>query len=144
MHYLGISLRWETFNFNGFRQETYTLVFRIEAHGFYKLSCYWNSWIWNAFVAFLKSGCLGGKNQVCIVTSVSSKNQRDLGVKWSAWVFGSWRMQRWPRHPARTVAAAEPLPQHNCFSSLVFRPSPVHRPAVFDQRFLYRSRSVCL
>lgn len=107
---------------------------------------------------FLKSGCLGKKprflrlhfscpRRLCIC---HFKKSVGFGNEMICLRLGklaervACQTPRWPPHPAGTVVAVVPPTRRNCFFFRLFHSSHVHRPAVFDQRFLHGSRSVCL
>lgn len=86
---------------------------------------------------------------LAVCASVISKNSAGFRRKMICMRFGSWQ-RGWLAGCssgliiASPAVASVPLTKHNCFFFNLFRPVHVYRPAVFDQRFLYRSRSVCL
>ena len=107
---------------------------------------------------FLKSGYWVGVERLvphfcCYIlagcASVISKKSAGFRREMICVRFGSWQRGWLPGCSggliiASTAVASVPLTKHNCFFFNLFCPVHVYRPAVFDQRFLYRSRSVCL
>lgn len=161
MHYSRISLWRETFHFNGSRQEANTLVFRIEAHGFSELRCHWDIWVWHICCfqnGFPQKWLPGKKAQVLTVTfqlstlSVHLSFQKVSGFWERNDLLAAWEAGRESGWPDAAVASSSSRSggrrgasyRRNCFFFRLFHFSHVHRPAVFDQRFLHGSRSVCL
>lgn len=157
------------FQFSGSGQEINALVFQTDACGFYKFSSYGNTWKYSTYLlttfatfrmdffitGYLEAG--GGESSLyCYVlvvhaVCVSGLSDKSMGFRNEMICLRFWKLAKrvagrccQPHHPASTAGASVPLTKHNCFFCNLFRPAHVSRPAVFDQRFLYRSRSVCL
>lgn len=118
MLYSRISLWCETFNFHGSRQETNTLNFRIEARGFYKLSCYQDIWVGHicCFQNGFPQKWMPGKRVKfvrlhfsCPCCLCSCHFKKPVGFRnemiclrlWKLAERVAFQMLRWPHHPAR-------------------------------------------
>lgn len=99
------------FQFSGSGQEINALVFQTDACGFYKLSSYGNTWKYSTYLlttfatfrmdffitGYLEAG--GGESSLYFMFWLSMLsgylvfriNPWVLGMKWSAWGFGSWQ-----------------------------------------------------